>query len=377
MKQEIFISVAESKNHVDDFERFMNATTELLQSREEGYYSDKNGEKLEIEVLNCMKAKAADYRFDPYRIFHTRPQHFPDLVSNEYFGVEVKTANGKWTSTGSSIVESLRDETIKKVYMLFGNLSKNKSDFKCRPYEDVLYDIAVTHSPRYLINMNLEKGKTIFDKDKINIPYDTFRNLGDEQIEKVREYYRKEYKRKEAKTLPWWIGNNLENDSYDLRLLSDLENKSFYICRCYALFPEILGKDNDKFRRPALWLASRYSIISSNFRDNFTAGGTGDILINGKLRWKNVPKVVCNLLPYLSQIKDLYGGSCSELLADYQDFSVYSDNIKMSFDKWKISANTYISEIMNGLPSLTIDELMQYQFVSKKCIDKKDNYFLV
>lgn len=376
MEQGIFISVAESENHIEDFGRFMNDTTSTLQAKEKGYYHDKGGEKLENEVLSCMKAKAADYQFDPNLIFHTKPQHFPDLVSNEYFGVEVKTANGKWTSTGSSIVESLREESIKKVYMLFGNLSKDKADFMCRPYEDVLYDIAVTHSPRYLINMQLKKGETIFDKKKINIPYDEFRSLGESQIEKVREYYRKEYKRKNAKTLPWWIGNDPESVDYNLKLLSDIDNRDFYIARCYALFPEILGKDSDKFRRPVLWLCSRYSIVCSNIRDQFTAGGTGNIWINDTLRWTKVPKVICNMLAYIGEIKDLYSIKQSELLFDYQDFSIYTDSLDMNFDEWKKKANKYIAETTDSSLDLTIDKILPYKFLHKKNIDQKDNYYL-
>ena len=46
-------------------------------------------------------------------------------------------------------------------------------EFRARAYEECLSEVVVTHSPRYLIDMNLEKGKTIFDK--INISYDTLR----------------------------------------------------------------------------------------------------------------------------------------------------------------------------------------------------------
>ena len=46
--------------------------------------------------------------------------------------------------------------------MLFGKLGGKTAEFKCRPYEDCLSDIAVTHSPRYLINMELTKEQDYF-----------------------------------------------------------------------------------------------------------------------------------------------------------------------------------------------------------------------
>ena len=176
MGTESFITIADSKNHYEDFVHFMDATTEALRldgkNRKE-YFLSRNGKMLEDDVLQCMRAKASDFHFDPANILPTKPQHFPDIISNNYFGVEVKsTEKNTWTSTGSSIVESLRDDDIKKVFLLFGILSKKNIDFRCKPYEKCLSDIHVTHSPRYNINMDLsDDDETIFDKirpDSIN-----------------------------------------------------------------------------------------------------------------------------------------------------------------------------------------------------------------
>ena len=94
----------------------------------------------------------------PFRVEEIRlvsAQYFPDIIAEKYYGVEVKsTKENHWTSTGSSIVESTRDKNVENIYMLFGKLGGKTAEFKCRPYEDCLSDIAVTHSPRYLINMN-------------------------------------------------------------------------------------------------------------------------------------------------------------------------------------------------------------------------------
>lgn len=374
MENDIFITVEDSNRHYDDFMNFMKSTTDALladSKNRRDYFLKRNGEKLEEDVLLCMRSKAKDFRFDPELIQHTLPQHFPDIISNNYFGVEVKTTrNNSWLSTGSSIVESLRDEEIKKVFMFFGILSKENIDFRCKPYEQCLSDIHVTHSPRYSINMDIQnEGETIFDK--MGIDYDAFRKMGNAQIDKVREYYRKKCKSRNYKTMPWWIGDS--NDIpvvSDLRLMSDLDadTKDFYISMCYALFPEILGKSQDKFRKPALWLCSRHSVLCTNVRDLFSAGGTGNIYIDDELRWSNVPKVICNLLPYLRRIRQMYFEK-ENIQSDIFGYASYIEEDIVDFDIWLGAANEAIKETLdNDALQLTVDELLNFTFEYK--IDK-------
>lgn len=119
-------------------------------------------------------------------------------------------------------------------------------------------------------------------------------------------YKPQKFKGRDKKSMPWWIGEEptiithpteLYNPSCEFRILSDLSEdvKEYFRLCSYALFPEILGTDQDKFRKPSLWLCSRFSIICANVRDFFTAGGTANIYVNDKLTWRNVPKVVANL----------------------------------------------------------------------------------
>lgn len=377
MNNESFITIAESKNHYDDFVHFMDATTDALRidgKKRHDYYLGRNGEKLEEDVLQWMKAKAKDFRFNPDSILPTKKQHFPDIISNNYFGVEVKsTKENLWTSTGSSIVESLRDEDIKKVFMMFGILSKDNVDFRCKPYEKCLSDIHVTHSPRYSINMNLSDGdETIFDK--MNMQYDEFRQLGETQIDKVRDYYRGIYKSKNAKTMPWWIGEEVQ----DLRLFSDLDlgMKNSIVTMCYVLFPEILGRDQDKFRKPALWMCTRYSIICTNIRDLFTAGGTGNIYVNDELRWENVPKVICNMLPVLGKIVELFSDR-DKISKDINNFALYTTGDTFSIEEWKNAADGSMRKTLGGMcADLKIDLLLNLSYNSHKSVDGKCCFFL-
>ena len=90
---------------------------------------------------------------------------------------EVKTTkDNHWFSTGSSVAEGTRVSDVERIFMLFGKMC-NPIEFRCRPYQECLSEVVVTHSPRYLIDMELEEGETFFDK--IQIPYDEFRKQDD------------------------------------------------------------------------------------------------------------------------------------------------------------------------------------------------------
>ena len=115
-------------------------------------------------------------------------QRFPDIIANKYYGVEVKTTiKNHWTTTGNSVLEGTRVDGIERIYMLFGKMV-SPIEFKCRPYEECLSEVVVTHSPRYLINMDLKEGNTIFDK--LKIPYDTLRKEQN-PVKPIIDYYRK------------------------------------------------------------------------------------------------------------------------------------------------------------------------------------------
>jgi hypothetical protein len=53
------------------------------------------------------------------------------------------------------------NEYVEDIYVLFAKMGGKYPEFLCRPYQEVMCDIAVTHSPRYLIDMKLEAGETI------------------------------------------------------------------------------------------------------------------------------------------------------------------------------------------------------------------------
>ena len=259
---------------LQEFDLFMNKTNTYMNklAQDTNYYVGCDSKQLEKEVLSAMKEQCKGTSFLPDDIQLVSGQRLPDIIASKHFGVEVKsTKENKWVSTGSSIVESTRIEDVNHIYMLFGKLGGKPIEFKCKPYYNCLYDIAVTHSPRYLIDMEITQERTIFSK--MGIEYDKFR-LSEDPISTVRSYYLEKIKKEKRMAMPWWIGSETVT-SPTLRLWSgrslDQEKQNIYKAQLLILFPTEICNSN--YDRATLWLCIRHSIINTHFRDLFTAGG--------------------------------------------------------------------------------------------------------
>lgn len=305
------------------FAELMNKTEQILNQQASTHAAEyRNLSPCELEGVSQRTIQQAciDTPFNPENVILVSGHKFPDIVADGFYGVEVKSTNkDHWTSTGSSIVESTRIDSVESIYMLFGKLGGNPPEFRCRPYQDVMYDIAVTHSPRYLIDMTLKKGETIFDK--LNYPYDKLRTSPD-AIERVKHYYKKQAK-KQGGSMPWWIDDvETEPISMNIRLWSTLSKpyRNELKAQLLVLFPEVVNSD---YRNAALWLASAKGIVNPSFRDVFTAGGKV-FIIDGKKddelprmwktlsdNYKAVKKClldVSNIMPYIMEYNpDLLG----------------------------------------------------------------------
>ena len=275
----MIISTAYEKN-LNDFKDLMRKTDSLLNEdakiREE-YYIKRNGKPLEEDVRDALEQAAEGTDFQG-TIELVSGAHFPDIVANKLFGVEVKsTIKNHWSSTGSSILESTRNQNVERIYMTFGKLCRPVA-FLSKPYEECLSEIVVTHYPRYRIDMKLkEEGKTtIFDK--MGIEYDAIRKM-DNPVPVVAQYYKNHLH--EGESL-WWAPDEEDNPTpMTARLwasLSPREKVALSVEGC-VLFPELFQKtSNTKYSRYALWLATRKGVINTNVRDSFSAGGQKEML---------------------------------------------------------------------------------------------------
>ena len=309
------------------FVELMSNTEKILNDDASSFpqkYKELTSSSLERCAVEKIKLACEDSPFDANEVALVSGQKFPDIVAEKYYGIEVKSTKGdQWTSTGSSIVETTRVECVDDIYMLFGKLGGDIPQFKCRPYQDVLHDIAVTHSPRYLINMQLDKQDTIFAK--MGTTYDEFRTSPD-SITMARRYYRERAKQQNRKEMPWWITlDNIDSPhSFNIKLWNSLELRDRRVlqAKCMILFPEALNPTTSKtkYNNTTLWLCSYNQVVNPNIRDLYSAGGK-ITHVNGEKLIKPAAQVFNVIINYSDDIKAMLQHPSEELKMMIEDYN--------------------------------------------------------
>ncbi|WNS82196.1 hypothetical protein RRU94_15730 [Domibacillus sp. DTU_2020_1001157_1_SI_ALB_TIR_016] len=255
-------------SHVDNGVRFEEYVAETLTEECEAHYS-KTGEIITVE--------------------QTGAQSFPDIILGSTFGVEVKyTKSNKWQSMGNSIFEgTFRKEVTDQIYTFFGRKSGNKIEARWRKYEDSLSEIKVTHSPRFLIDMEINQEDTVLRR--IDISYQDFKVLSQkEKAKRLKEFVKSTLR--EGETL-WWL-DETEDEGFspkikDFRDLTSSQ-RSRYLIEAMVLFPEVFSNESSKYLNTSLYFLKEHQLISSSLRDSFSAGGREALLISGET--VNVPQ---------------------------------------------------------------------------------------
>lgn len=287
----MIISERTDKNK-GEFEELLSKSYNIIDNAAKSdptYFIQRSATEFEEDIFDslCEAAKGTDFDKTVYLISGHK---FPDIVVKEYYGVEVKTTKQDyWKSTGNSVLESTRVENVDRIYIFFAKLT-DPIGFKYRLYQECLYDIAVTHSPRYLIDMELNLGESIFDK--IGVAYDELR-AQENPIKPIISYYRSISKRGEE---PWWMDSGEVVLKPTVSLWSNLPADDQIRVRNEAMarFPEIFGRSSSKYQNLASWLAARHGIVDSSLRDRFSAGGKVDLEVGNSV-YNSLPRVFLHL----------------------------------------------------------------------------------
>lgn len=316
----------------DQFEKLLTNTKLILEEKNQStpnYFPQRKPLEFEIDVHAAMVEAAKGTVFEG-ALELISGHKFPDIVDNNYYGVEVKTARNNWKSLGNSVLESTRVDGIERIYIFFGCLS-NSSAFQFRKYEKCLSEVAVTHSPRYLIDMELEEGKSIFDK--MNVIYDELRKT-ENPIMPFIEYYQS--KVVEGEEL-WWMNSEKEYSVSPIirssRLISR-EEKNRYIAECFILFPEVFSSSSLKFEKTAIYLVRIHNLVCSNLRDWFSSNGRVSIELGGKVI--DAPRIYDTLKMSASVICECIDDLDDDLLINYWNVGEPPEN---RLEAWKAKIN--------------------------------------
>ena len=319
------------------------------------YFKNRTPLNFESDVYDIIKESAQNGVFEG-SISLISGHKFPDITVKNFYGVEVKaiSKNTGWKSVGNSVLESTRIDDIQRIYLFFGRLV-DPADFKWRLYQDCLYEIAVTHSPRYLIDMELNSNDTIFTK--IGVAYDNLRQSSN-PIASIVEYYRKQAKKGEQ---PWWINNPDEVTPATIRLLENLPQEEKKTLRIQAMtrFPEVFSRKTHKYKQLATWLVARHGLTSTSLRDLFSAGGSVSIKLNGKT-YNTLPKVFKHLHDnFTAVLNEITLLSSSETIQYWQRKTSYSTKESLI----KLWTTQVIAHAKTNLPAS--EEFIYHLFCEK------------
>lgn len=288
-------------------EQFLSSLKDKLeqtkvQTRHLGTGSSDNGfECLVSEVLNECGYLEIEPTSNTISATLNFGHHFPDITLYigegeriRKYGLELKSTQGKnWRITGGSFFESVTDSDYEEIYVLFGMINKKTEDhytIKYRPYWQALSTIAVTHSPRYLIDM--ESDASIFSSLS---DYQAVRNLDKGEKAKWIKQFLREHVSNSSEL--WYLPDQLAPE--DFASLS-AEKKKMLIAEAYILFPnDLLKPRSADYKQVAAYWVDRYYTMTTNIRDRFSASGKK--YLHGIL----VPHTIYTLSECSGEIKEM------------------------------------------------------------------------
>lgn len=289
-----------SNTHAAALHLLDNVKLRLLERSNSEDFSGLTGDEWEELVFQVCQQVNESQKLQ-LEIYRTKNAEFPDIVIGKTFGVEVKaTTNDYWTTLGNSINESRRIQTVNEVYFFFGKLGGD-FDIKYKAYSACLKSIATTHYPRYVVDMGLAEGESIFDK--LGLSYDQYRLMdGDARIRIIKDYLRSTFSEGEAL---WWIDDTTPPSIKNFNRFSQDAKKQFTV-EAMVKCPEVFmgGRSKGKYDRVAQLLITEHQAVSGNLRDHFSASGKQKIVLSNGIKLE-VPQIVFQLHANAIQIRHL------------------------------------------------------------------------
>lgn len=279
-----------NKKDIDNFRKLLDLTEKKIKQPSDTGSFWKLFEK---EVYIATKAVVSELQLN-WDINYIAGHKFPDIVAkineNKSFGIEVKTfKEGKeWRFLGGSIMESTRIENIERIELFCAR--QTPFEIRHKNFEECVSNVAITHSPRYILDLNLKKNEDIFSK--INQSYENVRKLPN-PFNAFRGHLIKQKEITDNIDSAWWFEPQRVNiDNFDkkdqifandfikerIKFWKDIstKEKENYKLLLIILHPEVIESN---FDNACYTLFCRFGVINPHLRDTFTAGGK--VKING------------------------------------------------------------------------------------------------
>ena len=294
----------------------------------------------------------------PWKIEYISGHKFPDIVARinekQALGIEVKTIstrNKSWKVMGGSIMESTRIPDVSRIHIFCAKQKPFKIKYK--PFEECVESVAVTHSPRYMLDMDASKQDSLFNKlgktyDEIRQmknPFDAFKDF-------IVEQRKNSLRNRKVDDDFWWYSPNsnqvnsleLEDQKFankmvglEMQFWNQLSREEQHFLRAYLLilFPNVIeGNYNDASR----WLLQTQGVINPSFRDTFSAGGRQN------LDGIKVPKIIYNIANWKEDLIDIL----NEKALPLQCFVLWKTKV-LSIGKFSSSEKAVLKQILDDI----------------------------
>lgn len=162
----------------------------------------KTGEDFEQCVVDATRATLSSLEISATVCYTPGSHVFPDIViefdHGEKYGIEVKSSTSStsknWKINGNSVLGSTKEDVI-DTYIIFGKTAIGNQGFRYKRYEDAIANVAVTHSPRYAIDMEITDSETFFAKSGL-----TYKQISesDDPIGQITAYFRSQGQKETA-----------------------------------------------------------------------------------------------------------------------------------------------------------------------------------
>ena len=271
---------------------------------------------------------------------------FPDIVfENSKFGVEIKTAQKGWSCLGNSVAASTLVDGVDQVYLMFGS---GIEDFEVRYslYEDSIKSVEVTHSPRYMLDMDVQPDASYLRRIGKNL---SGMLSMEDPISCIVDEARRNLKPGEHL---WWISERAASP-LTIRTWNSIAHRERrkLVATGFALFPSsILGGNEADYTDFVVWLAQEHSIFHPCVRDSYTAGKHVPRLEFGVGYLENTPSIFKRLRSHMAETLGIIrDGVTIEAWAKFYNCSAEDcDTPVKRFRIWRATIEPLLIDRMDG-----------------------------
>ncbi|WP_438980112.1 hypothetical protein [Polynucleobacter sp.] len=246
---------------------------EAIKNKSAPSYSDSTVS--EEFLVDLLKQAMAQLGYDANLVNHHGGHAFPDVsITGSGVGIELKGATSNRKFNGNSVVASTMLPNLKKIFLMYWIGSAGDIGYK--DYFDCVATPVVTHSPRFQLDIDLDKNASMFgtDPDKVGTIDDVIFTGNGIDSEKIIKWMSDKAKRKGE--TPWWISTDesLPTGSTGLIQLNKVakDKKKEFMKYSFLGFPKILAKSSPtKYAGLFEWAIQTRSIYAD--RDDYSAKG--------------------------------------------------------------------------------------------------------